>query len=46
MSIESNPDSPSFIGRIFANDAAKKGVAGAIAGLLIATVLELWPSKD
>jgi hypothetical protein len=46
MSIESNPESPSFIGRVFANDAAKKGVAGAIAGLLIATVLELWPSRN
>jgi hypothetical protein len=46
MSIESNPESPSFIGRIFANEAAKRGVAGAVAGILIATVLELWTSKD
>ena len=37
--------SPSFVSRIFQNDAAQKGVAGAVAGLLVAVVSEaLWPS--
>jgi len=38
-------DSPSFFSRIFSNEAAKKGLAGAVAGLLVAVVSEtLWPS--
>lgn len=36
-------ETPSLISRVLTNDAAKKGMAGAVAGLLIATVLELWP---
>ena len=37
--------STSFIGRIFQNDAAKKGLAGAVAGILVAVVSEvLWPA--
>jgi cell division protein FtsX len=37
--------STSFISRIFQNDAAKKGMAGAVAGLLVAVVTEvLWPA--
>lgn len=37
--------SPSFLSRIIANDAARKGVAGAVAGLLVAAISEiLWPS--
>ncbi len=37
--------SPSFISRIFQNDAAKKGMAGAVAGILVAVVSEvLWPA--
>ncbi len=42
----SNPiETPSFISRIFQNDAAKKGVAGAVAGILVAVVSEvLWPA--
>jgi hypothetical protein len=35
----------SFFSRVFANDALKKGLAGAIAGALVAVVTEtLWPS--
>jgi hypothetical protein len=37
-------DSPNFFSRIFQNDAARKGVAGAVAGILVAVVSEvLWP---
>jgi hypothetical protein len=37
---------PSFFSRIFANDAARKGLAGAIAGILVAVVSEVvWPSS-
>jgi len=42
----SNPASPSFFSRVFSNEAAKKGVAGAIAGMLVAVVTEvLWPNN-
>jgi len=38
---------PSFFDRIISNDAAKKGLATAIAGVLIAAVTELvWPSNS
>ena len=38
---------PSFFSRIFANDAARKGLAGAIAGVLVAVVTEVvWPSTE
>jgi hypothetical protein len=41
-----NSVSPSFFSRVFSNDAAKKGVAGAIAGMLVAVVTEvLWPNN-
>jgi hypothetical protein len=36
----------SFFNRIIANDSAKKGVAAALAGVLIAVVQEaIWPSS-
>jgi hypothetical protein len=42
----SDPTSPSFVNRIIANDSAKKGVAAALAGVLIAVVQEaIWPSS-
>jgi hypothetical protein len=49
MSIHANdsavPASDSFFSRVLGNDALKKGVAGAIAGALVATVSELlWPT--
>ena len=38
---------PSFFDRILSNDAAKKGLATAVAGVLIAAVTELvWPSNS
>jgi hypothetical protein len=41
------PASPSFFSRVFSNDAAKKGVAGAIAGLLVAIVTEaVWGGSN
>jgi hypothetical protein len=41
-----NPASTSLFSRVFSNDAAKKGVAGAIAGMLVAVVTEvLWPNN-
>jgi hypothetical protein len=37
-------ESTSFFSRIFQNDAARKGLAGAVAGVLVAVVSEaLWP---
>jgi hypothetical protein len=45
MSNTPDSQSPSFFDRIISNDAAKKGLAGAVAGLLVAVVTEaLWPS--
>ena len=36
----------SFFSRVLSNDALKKGLAGAIAGALVAVVTEsLWPSE-
>ncbi len=43
---DNNNQTESFFSRVFANDAARKGLAGAVAGLLVATVMELaWPSE-
>ena len=40
-----NTPSPSFFSRVVGNDAARKGVAGAVVGLLVAVVSEaIWPS--
>lgn len=36
----------SFFSRVVANEALRKGIAGAIAGVLVAAVSEaLWPSR-
>lgn len=36
---------PSFITRIISNDAARKGIAAAVAGVIVAAISEtLWPS--
>ena len=41
----SNPAVP-FIARVLQNDSLKKGVAAAVAGLLVAAVSEaIWPSS-
>ena len=42
-----SPDlGPSFINRVISNDAVKKGLAGAAAGLLVAVVSEaIWPTR-
>jgi hypothetical protein len=46
MSEIDTPTDPSFLTRLLNNDAAKKGLATAVAGVLIAAVTELvWPSK-
>lgn len=38
--------SPSFFSRLIANDAARKGLAGAVAGVLVAAISEvLWPNE-
>ena len=47
--IHSNPVPPrsndSFFSRVFDNDALKKGLSAAAAGVLIAVVSEaIWPS--
>lgn len=43
--MSNNIATPNFFSRVLANDAAKKGFAGAIAGLLVSAVVEsLWPS--
>jgi hypothetical protein len=42
-----NPASSSFFNRVFSNDAAKRGIAGAIAGMLVAIVTEVvWGCGD
>ncbi len=42
----SDNNQPSFFNRVFSNDAARKGLAGAIAGVLVAVVTEVvWPSE-
>lgn len=39
------PKQINFFNRLFANPAARQGVAGAIAGVLVAVVSEvIWPS--
>jgi len=39
-------DQPSYLVRVVNNDAARKGVATAAAGILVACVSEfLWPSS-
>ena len=36
----------SFLTRVLANDALKKGVAGAVAGILVSVAIEaLFPSE-
>lgn len=41
-----DPSQPSYISRVVNNDAAKKGLAAAAAGVLVALVQEaIWPSK-
>ena len=38
---------PGFLGRLLNNDTAKKGIATAVAGVLIAAVTEIvWPSNS
>jgi hypothetical protein len=42
---ETNP-SNNFFGRVIDNDATKKGVAAAVAGVIVAVVCEtFWPSR-
>lgn len=37
--------SPSYVSRVINSDSAKKGLAAALAGVLVAVVAEaLWPS--
>ena len=39
------PTDPSFFKRVISNDAFKRGVGTAAAGILVAAVVELiWPS--
>jgi hypothetical protein len=47
MSNDNNSTTPSFMSRILANETARKGLAGAIAGILVAVVSEVvWPSNE
>jgi hypothetical protein len=46
MSETNNAPTPGFLDRLMANDATKKGLATAVAGVLIAAVTEIvWPSN-
>jgi len=45
MSVPPSSESPSFVTRVMSNDAARRGVAGAVVGLLVATVLEFWNGR-
>jgi len=47
--MSNNPDfsSPSFFSRVLQSDSARRGVAGAVAGILIAVVTEaVWGTKS
>ena len=36
----------SFFSRVLSNEATRKGLAGAVAGILVGTVLEIvWPTR-
>jgi hypothetical protein len=38
--------SSSFFRRLITNDAARKGLVGAVAGLLVAAITEaVWPTR-
>ena len=46
MSEIDTPTDPSFFTRLLNNDAAKEGLATAVAGILIAAITEVvWPSS-
>jgi len=48
IKIDNNNESagPSFFTRVLGNDTLRKGVAGALAGVLVAVVSEtLWPTE-
>jgi len=39
--------SPSLFDRVMASEAARRGISGAVAGVLVGLVSELiWPSDD
>lgn len=41
----SNNTAPSFINRLISNDSARRGVAAAVAGVIVAAISEtLWPT--
>ncbi len=43
--IPKTPSTPSFFTRLMQNDSARRGLAAAVSGLLMGTVLELvWPA--
>ena len=45
MNDNHNEPTNTFFSRVIGNDALKKGLAGAAAGLLIAVITEaIWPS--
>lgn len=38
---------PTFWNRVLSSDAARKGIAGAVAGVLVAVVTEvIWPNDE
>lgn len=38
---------PSLMSRVLSSDAAKKGIASAVAGVLVAVISEvIWPSES
>lgn len=40
------PSSQSFFSRLISNDAARKGLAAALAGVIVAAISEtLWPAE-
>ncbi|MCC6651677.1 MAG: hypothetical protein IT348_11065 [Candidatus Eisenbacteria bacterium] len=45
MTIDSDSDKLAFITRVWRNDATRRGLAAAAAGVLIAAIGEaIWPS--
>jgi hypothetical protein len=46
MTINVPPFVPSFFSRVLSNDSARKGIAAAVAGVLVAVVTEaVWPAS-
>ncbi len=45
--VQTETNAPSYISRVIGHEAVRKGVAGALAGVVIAALIEaVWPSNS